>query len=124
MLDLPPPEVLRVGDITVIAPGPAYEHIYENMLGAFEGLIQVAEEAEPPLLLVDLANTRHAGSAFLGFLMRLSGRVTQQTAGRFGVCSATPFCRTVIKTTRMDTVRELFDTRDEAVASFSSNGNE
>ena len=124
MLDLPPLEILRVGDITVVAPGPAYEHIYENMLGAFEGLIQVAEEVEPPLLLVDLANTRHVGSAFLGFLLRLSGRVTERTSGRFGVCCATPFCHTVIKTTRMDTIWELFDTRDEAVASLSSNGNE
>lgn len=122
MLDLPPPEVLRVGDVTVAAPGPEYEHIYENMLESLEGLLEVAATAEPPLLLVDLGHTRHVGSAFLGFLLRLSRCVTDRTGGRFGVCCATPFCLTVIKTTKMDTIWELFDTRDEAVAAFSNEG--
>lgn len=124
MLDIPPPEVLRAGNVTVVAPGPAYEHIYENMLDSVEYLIEVAATADPPLLLVDLGHTRHVGSAFLGFLMRLSDRVTERTGGRFGVCCATPFCLAVIKTTRMDTLWELFDTREEAVTAFSNDGDE
>jgi hypothetical protein len=48
MLDIPPPEVLRAGNVTVVAPGPAYEHIYENMLDSVEYLIEVAATAAPP----------------------------------------------------------------------------
>ncbi len=120
MVDLPPPEVLRVDDVTVVAPGKAYEHIYENMLPAFEGLLEIGRTANPPLLLVDLGQTRHVGSAFLGFLMRLSDSVTSRTGGRFGICCPTPFCLTVIKTMRMDNVWEIFTTREEAVAALAT----
>lgn len=120
MVDLPPPEVLSVDQVTVVAPGPEYEHIYENMLEQFEGLIEVGKAAEPPLLLVDLGHTRHVGSAFLGFLMRLSQTVLNREGGRFGVCCPTPFCLTVIKTMRMDKVWEIFKTRKEAVEAFTA----
>lgn len=120
MVDLPPPEVLSVDQVTVVAPGPEYEHIYENMLESFEGLIEVGKTAEPPLLLIDLGHTRHVGSAFLGFLMRLSQTILDRDGGRFGVCCPTPFCLTVIKTMRMDKVWEIFKTRDAAVEAFTT----
>lgn len=119
MLHIEPPAVLRERSVTVIAPGPEYENIYENMLPRFDGLLEVASNAQPPLLIVDLRHTKLIGSAFLGFLLRLSNRVLGREGGRFGVCHLAPFCRTVCETTRMDKVWELFETREEALEALA-----
>lgn len=115
MQQIPPPAILREGDVTVVAPGPDYESIHEFMLGQFNGTLELTKTIEPPLMLVDLEQTRFIGSAFLGLMLRLSNRITAREGGRFAICNPTKFCRAVFETARLTTIIPLYDSRQAAL---------
>ncbi len=106
--------------MTVVALGTEYQTIYEGVLGEFEPLLELASEADPPLMLFDLKHTNHVGSAFLGFLLRISNRITQNTAGRLGVCHLSTFCETIFSTTMMELICERFDTKEAALIGLTT----
>ena len=106
----------------MIALGPAFqiidEHVLESGLG--ESLIDLAGEADPPIIVLDLSHTRFFGSSFIEVLFRLWTRLQGRAGGTFVICGLTPHCLDVLKITHLDTLWRLFATRDEAVQALSA----
>ena len=120
------PEVVVDGSVTVIALGPAYKVVDEHVLdtGLGESLIELADDAEPPLVVLDLSNTQFFGSSFIEVLFRLWTRLQARGGGRFAICGLTPHCLDVLKITHLDTLWRLTATREEAVRAIAANGAE
>lgn len=114
------PEVVIDGRVTVIALGPKYKIIDEHALdgGLGDSLIEIAVEADPPVVVLDLSQTQFFGSSFIEVLFRVWNRL-QGRSGRFAICGLTPHCLDVLKITHLDTLWPLMPTRDEAVAAVS-----
>ena len=118
------PEVVVDGSVTVIALGPAYKVVDEHVLdtGLGESLIELADDADPPLVVLDLSNTQFFGSSFIEVLFRLWTRLQARGGGRFAICGLTPHCLDVLKITHLDTLWRLTATREEAVRAIAANG--
>jgi anti-anti-sigma factor len=117
------PEVVVDGSVTVIVLGPAYKVVDEHLLdtGLGETLIELANEAKLPLVVLDLSNTQFFGSSFIEVLFRLWTRLQARGGGRFAICGLTPHCLDVLKITHLDTLWRLTATREEAVRALASN---
>jgi anti-anti-sigma factor len=118
------PEVVVNGPVTVIGLGPAFQIIDEHVLdsGLGESMIEIADEANPPVVVLDLSHTRFFGSSFIEVLFRLWTRLQARAGGTFAICGLTPHCSDVLKITHLDTLWRLFPDRDEAVRSLSPAG--
>jgi anti-sigma B factor antagonist len=118
------PEVVVAGPVTVIGLGPAYQIIDEHVLdgGLGESMIEAADEADPPLVVLDLSHTQFFGSSFIEVLFRLWTRLQSRSGGSFAICGLTPHCLDVLKITHLDTLWRVFPNRDEAVRSLSTGG--
>lgn len=109
------PEIIKDGDVTVIALGPEYESLDEAGLDELrEAILEVANSAEPPLVVLDLSHTRFFGSAFIEILFRAWNRVSARAGGKFCLSGLTPYCREVIDVTHLDRIWHVCDTRDDA----------
>lgn len=117
------PEIVVDGRVTVIALGPKYKIIDESILdgGLGESLIEIAVDANPPLVVLDMSHTQFFGSSFIEVLFRVWNRL-QGRSGRFAICGLTPHCLDVLKITHLDTLWPLMPTRGEAVGSLSNDG--
>jgi len=117
------PEVVVDGNVTVIALGPAYKVVDEHLLdtGLGVSLLELANEAKQPLVVLDLSNTQFFGSSFIEVMFSLWKRLEARGGGRFAICGLTPHCLDVLKITHLDTLWRLTSTREEAVRALSAN---
>lgn len=113
------PAVFFEQGITVVAPGPDYDSIFEISLPDFDEVLELAESIEVPLIILDLAYTQYFGSAFLSFIVRLSNGLTVQRNGRLAICQLSKFCHAVITAAKMDTLFEVYDSREEALVAMN-----
>jgi len=118
------PEVVMDGRVTVLVLGPAYKVIDEHVLdlGLGDSLIESAQEADPPLVVLDLSSTQFFGSSFIEILFRLWTKLQAREGGRFAICGLTPHCLDVLKITHLDTLWRLAATREEAVRAVATEG--
>ncbi len=117
---MPSFDISTENGVTVIALGPEYESIFGSELGQFQEIIDLAETIDPPRVVVDLGQTNYFGSGFLGLLVQLAKRVKRHPGGQFGVCHVTGLCRDIIQGTRMDHYFDVFETRTDAIGSYSA----
>lgn len=115
------PEVVVAGSVTIVILGPAFHVVDERVLdsGLGETLLEIANDANPPLVVLDLSHTSFFGSSFIEVLFQLWTRLQAKPGGGFSICGLTPHCLDVLKVTHLDTLWRLFPSRDEAVASLS-----
>jgi anti-sigma B factor antagonist len=113
-------EILKNDGVTVIVLGEQYDNLDEPALEAAAAeLLEIAQSADPPMIVVDMGRTKLFGSAFLGTLFRVWRRLTAN-GGNLSVCCATGPCAEVLAVTQVDRLWNLFDTRDAAVESLKS----
>lgn len=79
-----------------------------------EFLLRCGAEADPPILLVDLANARVLGSEFIGILHEVHHAIDARQ-GRLALCSVRPEFAGELQAGSLDSHWELYTTRDEAV---------
>ena len=114
-------DISKQDDVTVVALGPEYENLDEERLyGLTDVLLDVAQNVEPPLVVVDLSHTTFFGTAFLGILFRMRNRLKSREGGRFAVSGLTPHCAKVVKVSHLDSVWNTFDARDDAIREFQN----
>jgi anti-anti-sigma regulatory factor len=108
--------------VTVIGLGPGYHSVDEHILdgGLRAALLEKAEEADPPLVVLDLSHTTFFGSSFIEILFRLWNRLQAKPGGGFAICGLTSYCLEVLKVTHLDTLWRLYPTRDEAIRALTS----
>lgn len=109
------PEIARHNEVTVIQLGEKYDALDDAVINQLrEGLLEQADEADPPLLVIDMGPTKFIGSSFIEILFRAFKRVAQRE-GRFALCNVDPYCAEVLRATRVDTIIDSYPSRDSAV---------
>lgn len=113
-------QVLKEQNITIIDLGGKYEALNEALLqGLAEKLLQEAERAEPPWLLVDLTGVGYVGSNFLEILVRGWKRLKQRS-GTMALCGVGSFCADILKITRLNTLWTIYPSREEAIRAMAA----
>lgn len=109
-------EIVVDSGVTVVALGTEFVNLDEHRLdGIRESLLDVSQSAEPPLLVLDLSQTKFFGSSFIEVLFRLWNRISARKGGEFAISGLTPYCAEVLAITHLDTLWRTFPNRAEAV---------
>ena len=104
----------QLDGVTVFHVDRQYDSLDEGKVGEFSALVMEAvERAQHPLLLLDLGDTTFIGSGFLGVLVRAWKRIRDRQ-GRMALCRVNPLCAEVLHASKLDTIWEIYPTRDEA----------
>jgi anti-sigma B factor antagonist len=115
------PSVTQENGVTVIMLGSEYENLEETELETLKGtLLETAERADPPLIVLDLSNLRYFGSALIESLFRAWNHLKSRPGGRLALCGLTSYCREVVEITHLDQLWSIFETRDQAVRSMKN----
>lgn len=120
MTETSSPNIYQEGRVTVIALEEDYESLDEGVLTDLrEVILKAVDEADPPLVVLDLSHTTFFGSSFIELIFRAWNRVEAKKDGKFVLSGLTPYCREVISITHLDELWSLYDSVDEAVEALS-----
>jgi anti-anti-sigma factor len=109
-------ECLVQDGVTVIVLNENYDNLDDaNLKTDSDFLLEAANTVDPPLLVLDMSNTKFFASEFLGRLFRVWQRL-QKRNGKLAVCAASELCGEILSVTRVDTIWTITKTRDEAIA--------
>ena len=112
-------QVKRYGDVAVIVPSPEVEQLPENLLQTAANMVTASLKKDPPLnLIVDLTAVRYFGSAFIQFLLRCH-ELVKPRGSELVLAGTNDRIRELLKTTALDTIWALYDTRREAMEALS-----
>ncbi len=107
--------VTKQRDVTVIRLEPVYDSLDDQRIGELRSLLlEQAEKAEPPKLLIDMQATEFIGSSFIEVLFRAWKRLADR-GGHLAVGGVSPFCQAVFQAARVDQVFPIYGRRDEAL---------
>ena len=113
------PAVETQDGVTVILLGPEYESLDECLLDELRGtILEVAETADPPKVVLDLSHTKFFGSAFIEIMFRAWKRVTAR-GGTFAVSGLTKYCAEIVEVTHLDRLWKVFADRETAVEALA-----
>jgi anti-anti-sigma factor len=116
-----PLSVLKEGDVTVVVFGPAQRHLDEVGLEVIGNqLIEIAQQASPPHMVLDMAVTEFFGSSYIEILFRVWKKLNAQPNAKFGISGLQEYCREVLEITHLDKLWPLYATRAEAIAAMSA----
>ena len=82
-------------------------------------LMEHADTAEPPLLLIDMANTSFIGSLFVNLLFTTRRRFASR-GGQMALCSLNPYCEEVLRVVQFHTICPIYRTVEEAVVQMTA----
>lgn len=109
--------VNRDRNVTVISFVENARMIDETLTaGLGDELEELARQADPPLVVMDLAPVEFFGSSFIEVLFRVSKRVSEKADSSFQLCNVAPYCREVLDVTHLTRMWKLHDSREAAVA--------
>jgi anti-sigma B factor antagonist len=112
-------QVKRHGDVAVIVPSPEVEQLPESLiLPAAQMVLAPLKDDPPSNLIVDLSGVRYFGSAFITFLLRCH-LLVRQRGSELVLSGVNPRIRELLRTTALDTLWALYETRKEALESLS-----
>jgi anti-sigma B factor antagonist len=110
------PTITNEQGVTVIAPGPEYEHLDDSEIETLKStLFEAASQTDPPLVVLDLSRLRFFGSAFIEALFRTWTHVNSRPGGKLSLCGLNDYCREVVEITHLDRLWTVFPTRAEAL---------
>lgn len=108
-------DILDQDGVTVIVLGSEYDNLNEAQLEVTSArLLDIARDAKPALMLIDMSRTKFFGSAFLGTLFRVWNRLKARQ-GKLAISHATGICSEVLHVTHVHMLWQIFDSNDEAV---------
>jgi len=116
-----PLAVDKQGIVTIVTFGAAQRHLSEVGLEEISRqLVEVAQEADPPYLVLDMSATEFFGSSFIEVLFRVWKRLNTQSNPKFAISGLQEYCREVLEVTHLDQLWPLYATRAEAVTALSA----
>ena len=107
-------EVSKQGDVTVL--DVEGQLIVGNRQELKQRVLDELEEGERKFL-IDFENTGYIDSSGLGVLVSLSKKIREQ-GGELRLANLNDDLRTLFELTKLDTLFQIADSRDEALASF------
>jgi anti-sigma B factor antagonist len=112
-----PLSVVKEGDVTVVVFGPAQRHLDEVGLEAIQNqLVEIAQEANPPKVVLDMAVTEFFGSSFIEILFKVWKQLNTKPNSKFAISGLQEYCLEVLEITHLDKLWPMYATRAEAVA--------
>ena len=117
---MPSPEILQQNGVTIVALGSKYQKIGEDVVSTIGDILLEAAQADPPLVIVDLSQTEFFSSSFIELLFRVWNGIHPQEGVRFALCGLTPYCAEILSVTNLDTLWEVYETREAAVEALAS----
>jgi anti-anti-sigma factor len=108
-------------NVTIIALlGAEYESLDDSVLDGIQiALMDAAQQSNPPLLVLDLAQTRFFGSAFVKVLFQVGSRLKHRN-GSFAICNLNEHCAEVVHITHLDSLWPVVASLEEAVAKLKA----
>ncbi len=104
--------------VHVAVLGTEYDNLDTPAIeAAAKQLLDLAQSADPPLVVIDMTSTKFFGSAFLGILFRMWRRLTAR-GGRLVTCNASGICAQVLNVTQVDKLWPLCNSRASAIRSL------
>lgn len=122
MADDDPISVSVERGVTVVQLGTDFDSLYESELVRLQPIRDLTDTASPPVMLIDLSNTKYFGSAFIGFLIAMANRLQERGGGRLGLCGLAPFAKMALEKTKSDTILALYENRGDGVADLAPTG--
>jgi anti-sigma B factor antagonist len=112
-------QVKRHGDIAVVIPSPEVESLPESTINTAAQMVVATLKSDPPShVVVDLDGVRYFGSAFITFLLKCHLPVKHQ-GGDLVIAGVNSRIRELLRTTNLDTLWALYETRTEALAALT-----
>ena len=103
------------GEIALVIPSPEVEQLPESLMQPAASMLLAPLKEEPPShVVVDLTGVRYFGSAFITFLLRLH-LISKQRGSELILAGVNSRIRELLKTTALDTIWALYETRQEAL---------
>ena len=103
------------GEIALVIPSPEVEQLPESLMQPAASMLLAPLKKEPPShVVVDLTGVRYFGSAFITFLLRLH-LISKQRGSELILAGVNSRIRELLKTTALDTIWALYETRQEAL---------
>jgi len=107
--------ITHVRSVTIFEVDQEYDSLDDGKMNAFAASLAAAvNAADPPVLLLDLSKTTFIGSSFLGALVWAWKRLRDRQ-GRMALCHANQTCREVLHASKLDTIWEVYPTREAAL---------
>src|SRR5687767_211927 len=112
--------VISQEGVTIVELGEQYDSLnVETIQQIRDLLLKQAAEAEPPLLVLDFSRTKLIGSSLIEVLFRTWKRLLDRN-GTMALCKLNFFCNEVVQVCRLDTIWDIFATREEAIRYLTS----
>ena len=112
-------QIKRHGDVAVIVPSPEVEQLPDNLIQpAADMVLAPLREDVPSNLIIDLAGVRYFGSAFITFLLRCH-LLVKKRGSELVLAGVNPRIRELLRTTALDTLWALYESRQEALNALS-----
>lgn len=113
-------QVKRHGDAAVIVPSPEVEHLPETLIKPAADMVIAPLKDDPPThMVVDLTGVRYFGSAFITFLLRCH-LLVKQRGSELVLAGVNDRIRELLRTTALDTLWALYDSRAEAMEALTA----
>ena len=111
-------QVRRHGDVAVIIPSPQVEHLPETLLEPAAQMVLAPLREDPPnQIIVDLAEVRYFGSAFITFLLRCHHLLANR-GSELVLAGVNPNIRELLRITNLEMFWALYDTASEAISAL------
>ncbi len=113
-------QIKRQGGVAVIVPSPEVETLPEATINTAAAMVIAPLKDDPPEhVIIDLEGVRYFGSAFITFLLRCHLPVKQQ-GGELVIAGVNDRIRELLRTTALDTIWALYNTRQEALDALAA----
>src|SRR5690606_30516164 len=118
--DMPvPPQITNLEQATVVALGPDFKNITEDVVPSASTILMNAAANEQPNMVLDFSDVEFFGSSFIEVLFRVWKRL-QQRGGTFALANVSAYCQEVLRTTHLDSLWPVCGTVDDAAKLLKS----
>ncbi|RCS40558.1 anti-sigma factor antagonist [Bremerella cremea] len=110
--------ILRQSDITILEFGSEYENLEESNLGnVVQQIVEVVKHASPPLVVIDLAQTKSIGAFFIQFLIRI-WKLIKKRGGHLVIAGINDDCLDVLKRSKIESLWQRYPNREQAMVAL------
>ncbi len=112
-------KVSHENGVVIALLGDEYDNLDTSGIEAVSSvLLELAQTATPPHIVIDMQYTQFFGSAFLGVLFRIWRRVSAR-GGKVACCNATEVCAQVLAVTQVGKLWPICSSREAAIAAVT-----
>jgi anti-anti-sigma factor len=111
----------KQGALTVVHFGAEYRSSHVGLLQQLrKHLEQLADDIDPPVLMLDLGNTDYSGAGFIGVLLHCYARIKRRD-GQFAVCRLQSHLVEQIEVTNLHRLWPIYATRIQGIGALTAN---